>query len=79
MIGYVGTSGRSTGPHLHFEILVDGRQVDPFEVTPSFVQRIKGGAIGAFENARAKVGELGSTIGATASSVLGNMGLRAAP
>ena len=30
VVGYVGTSGRSTGPHLHFSVFVDNQFVDPF-------------------------------------------------
>jgi len=31
-LGFVGSTGRSTGPHLHFEIRKDERQFDPMKV-----------------------------------------------
>ncbi len=33
VIGYVGTTGRSTGPHLHFELYAGGKSIDPLQMT----------------------------------------------
>jgi len=32
MIGTLGSSGKTTGPHLHYEILVNGEKLDPSEI-----------------------------------------------
>jgi len=45
VIGYVGTSGKSTGPHLHYEVHKNGTQLDPIyffynDLTPAQFDRI---------------------------------------
>lgn len=32
IIGFVGSTGYSTGPHLHYEVIADGQTIDPFYV-----------------------------------------------
>ena len=38
LIGFVGDSGRATGLHLHYELLVAGRQVDPLGFAPALAE-----------------------------------------
>ncbi len=55
IIGYVGTSGRSTGPHLHYEVRVDRKQVNPLSVSMPVGRILEGKVLREFKKGQKKI------------------------
>ncbi|GAB5377791.1 MAG: hypothetical protein AcusKO_42530 [Acuticoccus sp.] len=50
IVGYVGTSGLSTGNHLHYELSINGRRVDPLRIRLPRGRELSGGDLVAFRS-----------------------------
>jgi murein DD-endopeptidase MepM/ murein hydrolase activator NlpD len=57
-VGYLGDSGLATGPHLHYEVIINGNFVDPMAIKLPRTREFDGRMLGAFKRERDRIDQL---------------------
>jgi murein DD-endopeptidase MepM/ murein hydrolase activator NlpD len=58
VIGFLGNTGVSAGPHLHYEVLVNNQHVDPMSIQVPRERRLSGKQQADFQRERARIDDL---------------------
>jgi murein DD-endopeptidase MepM/ murein hydrolase activator NlpD len=69
VIGFVGSTGQSTGAHVHYEILVNGRFVDPMRIKLPRGRSLEGPLMAGFEKERDRLDAMMSNRGGGAARI----------